>query len=158
MLLYFMRHGEAEEIGPEGDAGRRLTERGVQRTRQAGDALTALDVQLDLILTSPLRRAEQTAEIVAAALGAPVHQADELAGRLGLPNLQLLLGAYGSSGAVMLVGHEPDFSAVIGDLIGGASVEMKKGAVACLDCQAIVKGGATLLWLATGRQLALMAR
>jgi phosphohistidine phosphatase SixA len=91
-------------------------------------------------------------------LGAPVEQTPVLAGRLTVSSLRDLLAEHDLPGRVMLVGHEPDFSVVIDELTGGARVAMKKGAVACLDCQDIVRGGATLLWLTTGRQLTLMAR
>lgn len=159
MLLYFLRHAEAEDTPPgRTDADRRLTEKGMRRSREAGVALHALGVEVDLILTSPLVRAVQTAELASEALGAPVEQASTIAGRLTLASLQDLLEEHGSPGQVMLVGHEPDFSAMVGELIGGAEVEMKKGAVACLDCRAVVRGGAMLLWLVVGRQLALLAR
>ncbi len=158
MLLYFMRHAEAEDTPPgRTDADRRLTDRGQSRSREAGVALRTLGVEVGLILTSPLVRAVQTAELVAEALGAPVEQTPVLAGRLTPGSLRDLLEEQGQSATMMLVGHEPDFSAVIGELIGGAEVEMKKGAVACLDCQAVVRGGATLLWLTNGKQLTLMA-
>jgi len=159
MLLYFMRHAEAEDTPPgRTDADRRLTARGLSRSREAGVALRALGVEVGLILTSPLVRAVQTAELVAEALGAPVEQTSVLAGRLTTASLRDLLEEQGHAETLMLVGHEPDLSTVIGELIGGAEVEMKKGAVACLDCQAAVRGGATLLWLVNGRQLALMAK
>ena len=159
MTLYFMRHAEAEETAPgQSDAERKLTEKGIRRSREAAVALRALGVELDLILTSPLRRAQQTAELVAQALGAPVEQAPALGGRLTLGRLRDLLEEHDMPGQVMLVGHEPDFSAIVGEMIGGADVEMKKGAVACLDCRAVVRGGAMLLWLVVGRQLSLMAK
>ncbi|MCE5237884.1 phosphohistidine phosphatase SixA [bacterium] len=158
MLLYFMRHAEAENTPPgRTDADRRLTDRGLGRSREAGVALQALGVEVGLVLTSPLVRAVQTAELVAETLGAPVEQTSVLAGRLTTASLRDLLEEQGHPGTVMLVGHEPDFSTIIGELIGGAEVEMKKGAVACLDCQAVVRGGATLLWLNSGKQLTLMA-
>lgn len=158
MRLYFMRHAEAEEIGLSGgDADRKLTPKGVQRSREAGAALCQLEVEVSLVLTSPLRRAVETAQLVAASLAAPVAEATVIGGNLTLHTLADVLEEHGRPCRVMLVGHEPDFSAVIGELLGEAEVEMKKGAVACLDCPTIVRGGATLLWLLNGRQLSLMA-
>jgi len=157
MDLYFMRHAEAEDTAPgRSDAERQLTEKGIRRSREAGTALRALGVELDLILTSPLARALQTADIVAEIMGTPVEPAAAIAGPLTLSDLRDLLEEHSLPGRVMLVGHEPDFSALVGELIGGADVEMKKGAVAGLDCRAIVRGGARLRWLIVGRQLSLI--
>jgi len=158
MLLYLMRHAEAEEVGlGGGDADRKLTPKGLQRSREAGAALCKLEVEVSAVLTSPLRRALETAQLVAAALAAPVAEAEVIAGHLTVSSLAEMLAEHGTPGQAMIVGHEPDLSAVIGELIGGAEVQMKKGAVACLDCQALARGGATLLWLMNGRQLALIA-
>jgi phosphohistidine phosphatase SixA len=157
MLLYFMRHGEAEDAAAgQADAERRLTERGLQRSRQAGTALQKMAVTLDLILTSPLQRAAQTAEAVGQALGVSVTPAEALAGP-SLDEVRLMWEEHGRPAGLMLVGHEPDFSHLVGELLGGADVEMKKGAIACLDCPAIAPGGGTLRWLVTGKHLSLMA-
>ena len=157
MLLYFMRHAEAEDVAAgSSDAQRRLTERGIERSREAGVALKAMGITLDLILTSPLRRAVQTAEAVGQVLEVAVAEADAL-GSPSRDDLQQMWKEHGQPANLMVVGHEPDFSALVGDFIGGAEVEMKKGAIACLDCQAFVRGGAVLRWLATGKQLSLIA-
>lgn len=158
MILYFMRHGEAEDAGSGGDAARALTERGVQRTTEAAAALGRLDLALGLVLTSPLRRAVQTAELVAGALKVPVRQEKALGGNFSLDALARLAQAHDLPASVMLVGHEPDFSWVVGELIGGARLEMKKGAVACLEVRGFARGSGYLRWLLTGRQLSLMAR
>lgn len=158
MLLYFMRHAEAEDAGPGmGDAARRLTEKGLQRSRAAGAGLAAMEVDLDLILTSPLVRAVDTAELVGAALEVPVRHAQALVTNVTLDDVLAVFEEHGLPEALMVVGHEPDFSRLVGELIGGGTVEMKKGAVACVRCQSIRPGGGTLLWLLTGRQLAKMA-
>jgi phosphohistidine phosphatase len=159
MLLYFMRHAEAEDTPPgRTDADRRLTDKGLRRAHEAGLALQALGVQLDLILTSPLVRARQTAEVMAEVLGVSLAADSALADHVSLRSLQDLLEGHDLPDRVMLVGHEPDFSAVVGELIGGAAVEMKKGAIAALDCRTIARGGALLQWLASGRHLSLMAK
>lgn len=156
MLLYFMRHAEAEDIGPEGDASRPLTEKGVQRTEEAAVALQAMDLALDIILTSPALRAMQTAEIVARVLEVPLKHERLLGGRLGLDELETAWAENEMPQNALLVGHEPDLSAVIGLLIGGATVEMKKGAVACVMCQGIVKGGGMLQWLMNAKLLSMI--
>lgn len=155
MTLYFLRHAEAEDSGPSGDYDRRLTEHGRQRSREAAETLTALGVRLDLILTSPLVRAEQTARIVGAVLGVEVQPDRVLGGNFDLPGLAEMLEHNKAARDLMFVGHEPDFSYVVGQLIGGAKVEMKKGAVACVEVQGLARGSGTLKWLLTGRQMAL---
>ena len=157
MLLYFLRHAEAEDSGPSGDASRRLTENGRQRSREAGEALAALGVRVDLILTSPLVRAQQTAEIVAEVLGVDVRPERILGGNFDLHGLVEMIERHKASRELMFVGHEPDFSYVVGQLSGGAKVELKKGAVACVEVQGVARGSGTLKWLLIGRQMALMS-
>lgn len=157
MVLYFMRHAEAEESSPEGDAGRKLTPKGLQRAQEAGRALQALDVTVDLILTSPLARALETADAVLASLEAEVALAEDLAGRLNLQSLKEMLAAH-EAASLLLVGHEPDMSHTVGDLIGGGRVEMKKGAVACVETLAVAPGGGILRWLMSGKQLSMLQR
>src|SRR5207247_1682185 len=70
MMLYVLRHGVAEEVGPEGtDGSRRLTPGGRRKLRAAAAGVRGLGVAFDAILTSPLVRAGETAAIVAEALG-----------------------------------------------------------------------------------------
>jgi phosphohistidine phosphatase len=158
MLLYFLRHGIAEEatLG-QPDFARQLTDKGRERMVEEGKALAKLGIEVGLILTSPAVRARQTAEIVAEALGGPVEEEKGLGGGCELSRLAEALEGRRLPEAVMLVGHEPDFSETIGELIGGGRVAMKKGAVACLEVTGVAGGGATLLWLITGKQLAAMA-
>ena len=156
MLWYFMRHAEAEDTSPDGDRGRKLTERGQERTRASALGLRKLDLQVDLILTSPLVRAVETAEIVANVLEAPVEQEPLLGSGFDLEGLAEIAERLDKSNSVMLVGHEPDFSEVIGDFIGDGSVEMKKGAVACVQALGIAAGAGTLLWLMNSKQTGLI--
>jgi phosphohistidine phosphatase len=154
MLVYFMRHGEAEEsAGGQGDSARRLTEKGRRRTRDSAQTLRKLAVTVPMIITSPLVRARQTADIVGEVLGAPVIEDSGLAG-CNLEQLAEVLEAHKVSGTVMVVGHEPDFSAMVGELIGRGHVEMKKGAVACVSVQGLARGGGVLVWLMSGKDLA----
>jgi phosphohistidine phosphatase len=156
MLLYFLRHAEAEDSGPSGDFSRRLTEHGRQRSREAGEALAALGIHLDLILASPLVRAQQTAEAVAEVLGVEARPERILGGNFDLHGLAEIVAHNHTARDLLVVGHEPDFSYVTGQLAGGANVEMKKGAIACVETQGIARGSGTLEWLLTGRQMSLM--
>ena len=154
MDLYFLRHGKAVEIGPDApdDFRRALTPDGIKEMQAEAEALESLGIRPDVILTSPLVRAKQTAEIVAKRLGVKkgLIESDLLAPGCQLEQLRKLLDQHGSAKQVMLVGHEPDFSSMIGDLIGpeGASMELKKGGLAVVHIERTArKGVGTLLWL-----------
>jgi phosphohistidine phosphatase len=126
-MIWLLRHGDAEDGGGKPDADRELTEKGKRQSRDAGKALEALGVELDVCLTSPKVRARQTAELACEALGCPVEEDDRLAGGDFDP---LELGA--GRGEVMLVGHEPDFSSAVA-LVTGSRVKLKKGGIAGID-------------------------
>ena len=126
-MIWLLRHGDAEDGGGKPDAERELTEKGRRQSRDAGKALKALGVELDVCLTSPKLRAKRTAELACEQLGAPV----ELDGRLRGGDFDPLELAAGR-GEVMLVGHEPDFSSAVA-LVTGARVKMKKGGIAAID-------------------------
>ena len=165
MRLFLMRHGPAgnSESWQGDDRLRPLTGKGQQKVRAAADGLKRLDPGVDLLVTSPLARARQTAEIVARALHLPMEEREALAPGFGLEQLATLLANHPDAQGMMLFGHEPDFSSIIGQLIAApnpAQVEMKKGACCALDlpdpAEASLAGSATLLWLMTARQLALL--
>jgi phosphohistidine phosphatase len=126
-VIWLLRHGEAEDGGGKPDAERKLTEKGERQSRDAGKALKAVGVELDVCLTSPKVRARQTAELACDALGAPIEEDDRLAGGDFDP-LEVAAGR----GEVMLVGHEPDFSSAVA-LVTGSRVKFKKGGVAAID-------------------------
>jgi phosphohistidine phosphatase len=118
--LYIMRHGPAEDRSSTGrDEDRTLTPSGRERVRDVARTLVALDEAPLHVVSSPLVRALQTAEIVAAAtkLANPVAVSRELApGGQGIELAKDLLGT--ERRRVMLVGHEPDLSLLAGLLVG----------------------------------------
>ena len=126
-MIWLLRHGDAEEGAGKPDAERELTEKGERQSRDAGRALQALGVELDVCLTSPKVRAKQTAELACQSLDCPIEEDERLAGGDFDP-LEVSAGR----GEVMLVGHEPDFSGAVA-LVTGSRVKMKKGGVAALD-------------------------
>ena len=121
-----MRHGDAEDGAGKPDSDRKLTEKGERQSIAAGQALKKLGVELDLCLTSPKVRTKRTAELACDPLDCPVEEDDRLAGGDFDP-LELAAGR----GEVMLVGHEPDFSAAVA-LVTGSRVKMKKGGIAAI--------------------------
>jgi phosphohistidine phosphatase len=149
MELYFLRHGIAEDVGPEGlgDAGRRLTREGIAKMKAEARGLRRIGMRLDALLTSPFARAHATAEIVAKELGLELQLADELAPGCDVARLFALLSEHRGAERAMVVGHEPDFSTMIGELTGGSRVQLKKGAVARVDLEVLESGAGTLIWL-----------
>src|SRR5689334_2900287 len=99
MELYFLRHGIAADTGPEdsGDAGRPLTEEGIDKLKEAARGLRRLGVRPDVLLSSPLVRARQTAEIVRKAFGIESRLVDALAPGCDITRLRDLLGEYRSA-------------------------------------------------------------
>jgi phosphohistidine phosphatase len=158
MEIYFLRHGEAGKSGAArgGDAARELTDEGIARMQREASFLATLRLSLDAILTSPLVRAQQTAEIVARELrllDALVVE-DRLSPGFGPKELRRILQEHRAAGALMLVGHEPDFSATIAACIDGGRVEIKKGALARVDIDNPDSLSGQLIWLLPGRVLA----
>ncbi|MEA2402089.1 MAG: phosphohistidine phosphatase [Thermoleophilaceae bacterium] len=126
-MLWLLRHGDAEDGSP--DAERPLTDKGREQARAAGAALKELGVKIDACLTSPKVRAAETARIVCEQLDGVEPQLEpKLAG--GPFDAEALAAGLGDD--VLLVGHDPDFSAAIHSLTG-AQVRMKKGGLAGLD-------------------------
>jgi phosphohistidine phosphatase len=160
MMLYLIRHAIAEDTAASGrDSDRALTADGKVKMRRAAEGLRALDVQLDQLLTSPYRRAVETAEIVAGALG-PVETGvlSELAAGADIPALLTALRPYRHLQAIGLVGHQPDLGCLASHVMTGSAqacpLSLKKGGVACLEVAAArgpLRGD--LLWLATPKQL-----
>lgn len=139
MEVYFLRHGEAVEIGEEGvtcDFDRFLTEKGQNQARNAGLALLKMDIEFNCILTSPAERAMQTAEIVAETMEAG-NRVMECEGLWSGDLEQVFQFATRKrQDRICLVGHEP----IIGDLIGWlitrkheVIVPLKKGGLAKVD-------------------------
>ena len=123
-MIWLLRHGDAAEGSP--DAERPLTDKGREQSRAAGAALKAIGVELDACLTSPKVRAAETARLACEQLGDVEPQLEpKLAG--GPFDAEALAAGLGDD--VLLVGHDPDFSAAVHSLTG-AQVRMKKGGLA----------------------------
>ena len=155
MELYFLRHGIAADVGPTGtgDAGRPLTKEGIAKMQVSARGIRRLGLRLDALLSSPLVRAHETAVIIARELGLELQLAEKLAPGCDPAQLFALLGEYRGAERVMLVGHEPDFSSLIGVLTGGSHVLMKKGGLARVDIERLELSTGTLTWLLPPRVL-----
>jgi phosphohistidine phosphatase len=151
MIVYFLRHGLAgvRQEWQGDDARRPLTKKGLKNMRRQARTLAQLDLPLDVILTSPLTRACQTADIVAGELKmvAQLKQDERLAPGFGRDGLERLLADHPHAQTIMLVGHEPDFSLTISALTGGGKVILKKGGLARVDITATTPLQGDLVWL-----------
>lgn len=162
MNLYLMRHAHAAErdkwSGP--DAERPLIEKGKRAALAAATGLSHLTPPISRILTSPYARAAETAAIVARRLDAPLATTDALTPGFDLVRLAGALDGAGWASDLLLVGHEPDLSAVVSALTGKPThaVAFKKAAVALVslaerhDARELA-GAGTLGWLLTWRKL-----
>jgi phosphohistidine phosphatase len=145
MELYFLRHGEADWPNwKKPDDERPLTERAKKEMRHVAKFLHRLKVKPDLIVTSPLPRASQTAEIAAEYLKAKLRTDELLAKGFGIQELWTILKRHRAK-KLMLVGHEPDFTEVISKLTG-ASLKLSKAGVALVDVDLAAEKG-RLRWL-----------
>ena len=152
MRLYFLRHGVSEDLSASGsDSDRRLTREGIDAMERIARALKRMDIKVDAILTSPLARAKETAEIVALELGheGRVDIEERLSPGFGLRDLREIVGGRHAYERVMLVGHNFDFPSVAGQLAGGAAIDLKKGGLIRIEVDRIEPGGGVLEWLLT---------
>jgi phosphohistidine phosphatase len=145
MYLYFLRHGEADwPDWKKSDDERPLTKRGEKELHEVGAFLARIKARPDLILTSPLPRASQTAEIAAENLKIKCREEKLLASCFGHSQLKRLIEKHPAE-SLMLVGHEPDFTETISALTG-ASLKLSKAGVALVDVD-LSSGHGRLLWL-----------
>jgi phosphohistidine phosphatase len=143
--LIFLRHALADWPNWQGsDDDRPITDEGKTETHEVAAFLAELRIPSQKILTSPLPRASQTAEIAAEHLKIPAEISECLTKGFGMRDLKKLLEKE-KIGNLILVGHEPDFSSVIEKLTGGA-VKLKKSGVARIRLDRDAMSG-QLLWL-----------
>jgi phosphohistidine phosphatase len=163
MDLYVLRHAIAVERGTrdylEDDSKRPLTKKGIRRMRRGVRGLARAGLAFDLLLTSPYARARQTAEIVAEALEGddrmevfqpltPETPPEQAIRQIARRTEKL--------DSVLLVGHEPQLSAIGSLLLAGNSglaLELGKGGAFKLEAEQLVPGAAVLEWWLTPRQL-----
>jgi phosphohistidine phosphatase len=164
MNLYLLRHGIAADRGTgqyANDADRPLTPKGRRKLRRATAAIRAMELSFDVILSSPLVRARQTAEFIVKALHcrhrleltellAPGASAAQLVRRLNQLKPQ----------SALLVGHEPDLSTLASLLLtggGGLTITLKKGGLCRISVERLRAARcASFEWLVTPSQLGLM--
>ena len=145
MRLYIVRHAIANPHGTPGvkDDDRALTNEGIEKMRESAAGLRDLDYVPEAILSSPLRRARQTAELLLEAFGkgielkiipalAPSGSRQELYREIALYDKKLK--------SLMLVGHQPSLGEVAGEIVWGSPdcyVELKKGGTCAIDLESV---------------------
>jgi len=161
MMLYVVRHAIAEDAPAGGDdAARRLTPGGRRKMQAIVRGLRQLAVEPDVLLTSPLVRAVETARLIAAGLrrAAEPRELDALVPDAAPADTLKALRQRERSQQVMIVGHEPNLSSVLSLLLTGAvdgvPIDLKKGGCAAVELTAFEPRGASALrWLLPPRAL-----
>lgn len=165
MELFIIRHGRAMDpdafsASGQPDTERPLTVEGARLLRDAVRGLRTLADRLDVVATSPLRRARETSEIVAEAYHLTPHPLPDLAPGGGAPKIAAWLAAQPGE-RLALVGHEPDLGHLATYLLTGTESDflpLKKGAVCCLGFASPPRAGAAKLrYLVTASQLTRLA-
>ena len=148
MILYFLRHGKAGSPRAKNDDARELTDAGRAALRSAASLWQRLNLRPDVVLSSPLPRSLQTAELFCAAVGGSPVTDDRLRPGASWGAMARAMSAHPDARRVMFVGHEPDLSVAVCKLSGAASVRMRKGGLACLEFYGIPEpGGGEIAWL-----------
>lgn len=158
MFIYFLRHASAGQrlSNPKKDEKRGLDKDGIEQCGYIGRTLAALGVQVEVILSSPLKRATQTASLVGNEMGHEGKLALETALRpeATYPDFQKMLGKYSRQESILLVGHNPNLREFLGRIISDsgseAAVDLKKGAVAKVETG---RNSGSLSWCITPRIL-----
>jgi phosphohistidine phosphatase len=164
MVVYILRHAIAveRETASYPNDDRPLTEEGKEKMSKAAKGIAKLVDDIDVILTSPLVRAHDTATIVARALDAEqkLELCKELAPGSSLKNLLSSLSKYKGLKSIMVVGHQPDLGYLASAFLGSneSIVEFKKGAFCAIEVSTLSpKGKGTLLWHLQPKQLRALA-
>ena len=152
MILYFLRHGKAGESRPDdpNDDARELTDAGATELRAAAPLWRRVNLRPDLVISSPLPRALQTANLLIEGVGLarePIVD-DRLRPGADWADMARAMASDRDARRVMFVGHEPDLSAAVQVLTGARAVRLRSGGVACVEFPGIPEPGAgELAWL-----------
>jgi phosphohistidine phosphatase len=154
MIVYFLRHANAGErlVSLKKDEKRGLDKEGIEQCGYIGRALAALDVQVDAIISSPLKRSTQTASLVGNEMGfeGKLQIDPALRPQATFADFRKLLDKYVRQEAIMVVGHNPNLSEFLGRVISAAgceaALELRKGAVARVELR---RSTGSLSWCLT---------
>src|ERR1700739_4529200 len=158
IIVYFLRHANAGErmVSPKKDEKRGLDKEGIEQCGYVGRALAAMDVQVDAILSSPLKRSTQTAALVGNEMGfeGKLQIEPALRPEATILDFRKVLEKYARTEAIMVVGHNPNLSEFLGHIVSGAgceaNIELRKGAVAKVELR---RSSGSLSWCLTPKVL-----
>ncbi len=159
MIIYFLRHASAgtSKSNAAQDAKRPLDKEGIEQCSYVGRALASMDVQVDVIISSPLKRATKTASLVANEMGhdGKLIFSPALAGEAKFDNFRQLLEKHAKQEAIMVVGHNPSLSQFLSLMLSGGAadkgVDLKKGAVSRVEWDS--RQAAVLQWCLTPKAI-----
>jgi phosphohistidine phosphatase len=146
MDLFLLRHADANTTAATDDA-RPLSEKGISQARRVGRFCKDHDLRPELIITSPVQRAAETAEIVAEILKGELMTEQWLACGMQPETAMEELRGFERFGSVMIVGHQPDFSLLAAHLLGlrdNEQIAIRKASLTQFELGAFVFGGARL--------------
>lgn len=151
MILYFLRHGDAGPYtGGANDEDRQLTADGIASLTAAAGLWRNLNLRPEIVVTSPLPRARDTAALLVAGVDlrrAPVED-QRLRPGAEWGDLARAMAAHPEARRVMFVGHEPDLSRSVCLLTGAAAVRLRAGGIACVEFPGVPEpGSGELAWL-----------
>lgn len=165
MEIYLLRHGLAEDIGGKirSDAARPLTDEGLELMKDESKGMKRLGLHFNVVLTSPLVRSKQTAEIVGDTLDCSnkIHNCPALAIPMSVADLMVAFKSFQNDYKVLLVGHQPDLGKLAGYFIGNSklSLSLKKGSLCKIDVERLTPTPrGELKWYMTPRQLKLIGQ
>jgi phosphohistidine phosphatase len=153
MVIYFLRHANAGQkhfSDPGKDEKRPIDKIGEQQSHDVGRAMASIGVTANVIVSSPLTRAMQTAEIVSQELG---HEEklvidEALRPEATFEQFKALLNRHKDKAAILVVGHDPSMTEFVNQVLSGgrplAAIEMKKGGVAKVELE--LRRPAVLKW------------
>ena len=153
MTIGFLRHAEAED-GRGSDFERKLTPKGLEQAAKVGNFCLRNGLLPDLIITSPVVRARQTAKIVAKTTGSDLIEERWLACGMTPSDFLRAIAAYSHKDFVLFVGHEPDFSSAISELAGlpdSSVLNIRKASLTVLDLAELKSGCGQLQFLIPAR-------
>ena len=149
MHLYLLRHADADTVAADDDE-RVLSEKGINQAQRVARFCEAHDIQPDLIFSSHIRRALQTAKVVADHLSSELRAVRWLACGAAPANVLAQVSEYANHSTIMIVGHAPDFGLIAAHLTGGNSgdnIHIRKATLAHFNVHAFIAGGARLEFL-----------
>ena len=162
MEIYLMQHGEA--YAKDKDPERSLTLKGEEQIHLSAQALKKMDVKFNLIISSPKKRARQTAEIVAAEMGYPqdgIEATETLEPTVPAKDTLSYLATHGDKNRIFIAGHLPSLGEIVSTLVcdrSHVSFHFEMGGVARIDVEELKAHNGELRWFLTPSQLTMLSQ